>query len=198
VREALRRSVFFPYEVLSAISMPLGAGVFADCAVEAAGIGASDRVADLGCGPGTASRAAARRGASVFGVDPSPMMLRFARWFTRRPLRARITWREGLAEAIPLDDGGATVALAIRAAHHFDDPNLAFGEIRRVLAPGGRLVIVESEIRPKSRGRRGHGFTPEFAAEAAAELEAMGFDQVQVGTRRAGRRGRVVLSAVRP
>lgn len=197
MRDALRRSVLFPYEVVTAASMPLGARVFADCAVRAAAIDESDRVVDVGCGPGTASRAAARRGAEVFGVDPTPMMLTFARWFTKEPLRARITWLEGLAEAIPLGDGEATVAIATRAAHHFDDVGSAFEEMRRVLSPGGRVVIVERAVRPKTRGRRGHGFTPEFASEMASELEAFGFDQVEVETRPSGRGGLVVLNAVR-
>lgn len=197
MRAELRRLALFPYEVLSAASMPIGAGVFSECALEAAEVDDSDRVVDLGCGPGTASRAAARRGATVFGVDPTPMMLSFARWFTREPLRVRITWLEGLAEAIPLSDGGATVALAIRSAHHFDDPSSAFQEIRRVLAPGGRVVIVERDVRSKTRRRRVHGFSQEYANEMAAELEASGFDQVKVDTQRSGRSALAILSGIR-
>lgn len=196
--KALQRGAMVPYEVLSAATMPIGAEAFADCAVEAAGIDASDRVVDLGCGPGTTARAAARRGALVFGVDPTPLMLRFARWFTPAPLRARITWLEGLAEAIPLEDGDATVTFAIRSAHHFDDPNRAFQEMRRVLAPAGRVVIVERAVRPKARGRRRHGFTPEVASEMASELEECGFGQVKVDTRGSSRRALVVLSGIRP
>ncbi len=195
--DALRRSVVFPREVVSAASMPLGAGIFAECAVAVAGIDESDRVVDVGCGPGTTSRAAARRGAVVFGVDPTPIMLTFARWYTKEPLRARITWLEGLAEAIPLGDGEATAVIATRAAHHFDDPSAAFEEMRRVLSAGGRVVIVERAVRSRTRGRRGHGFTPEFASNMAAELEASGFDQVEVETRPSRRSALVVLSAVR-
>ena len=151
--DALRRSVVFPREVVSAASMPLGAGIFAECAVAVAGIDESDRVVDVGCGPGTTSRAAAQRGAVVFGVDPTPIMLTFARWYTKEPLRARITWLEGLAEAIPLGDGEATAVIATRAAHHFDDPSAAFEEMRRVLSAGGRVVIVERAVRSRTRGR---------------------------------------------
>ncbi len=193
----LRRSAIFLYEVVSAATMPIGARPFAESAVEAAKIVGSDSVVDLGCGPGTASRAAARKGATVAGVDPTPVMLSFARWLTHGPERVRIRWLKGLAEAIPLDDGEASVAFAIRSAHHFDDPTAAFKEIRRVLAPGGRVVIVERSLRQKARGHRGHGFTAGFAKEMADELEASGFDQVRVDTRGRGRRGVVLLSALR-
>lgn len=193
----LRRPAIFIHEVVNAATMPIGALVFAETAVEAANLDSSDRVVDLGCGPGTASRVAARKGATVAGVDPTPAMLRFARWLTHGPERARIRWLEGLAEAIPLDDGEATVALAIRSAHHFDDHIAAFKEIRRVLRPGGRVVIVERSLRRGARVHRGHGFTAELANEMAEELEASGFDQVRVDSRGPGRRGVVLLSAVR-
>jgi ubiquinone/menaquinone biosynthesis C-methylase UbiE len=197
MRHPTHSALHFPYELVSAATMPVGAGVFAECAIGASRIDDADRVVDLGCGPGTASRAAARRGATVFGVDPTPMMLRFARWFTRDPLRARITWLEGLAAAIPLGDSEATVVIAARAAHHFDDPKAAFEEMQRVLCPGGRVAIVERAVRPGARLHRGHGFTPEFASEMASELEASGFTQLQVETRLSGRNGVIVVSAVR-
>src|ERR1700756_6056112 len=54
-------------------------------AVEHAAVSDADRVVDIGCGPGNAARAAARRGARVVGVDPDPMMLRLARAVTREP-----------------------------------------------------------------------------------------------------------------
>jgi ubiquinone/menaquinone biosynthesis C-methylase UbiE len=195
---ALRRSAIFIQEVVTAATMPIGARFFAESAVEAANLDSSDRVVDLGCGPGTASRIAARKGATVTGVDPTPVMLRFARFLTHGPERARIRWLDGLAEAIPLDDGEATVALAIRSGHHFDDPTAAFKEIRRVLGPGGRVVIVERSLRRQARVHRRHGFSAELANEMAEELEASGFDQVRVDSPRPGRPRVVLVSAVRP
>ncbi|PRC58527.1 SAM-dependent methyltransferase, partial [Mycobacterium sp. ITM-2017-0098] len=58
-----------------------------------------DHVVDIGCGPGSAARPAARTGARVTGVDPSESMLRLARLVTRR--RSAVTWAEGSAEALP-------------------------------------------------------------------------------------------------
>src|SRR4051812_26026259 len=51
----------------------------AEAAAELAAVRPGDRVVDLGCGPGTAVRVAARRGAHATGVDPAPVMLRVAR-----------------------------------------------------------------------------------------------------------------------
>jgi ubiquinone/menaquinone biosynthesis C-methylase UbiE len=197
IRDELRQMAVAVCEVFNAASMPVGARVFANCAVNAAGVTGSDLVVDLGCGPGTAARRAARRGATVFGVDPTPVMLSFARLLTRTPLRQRITWLEGVAEAIPLDDGAATVALAIRSAHHFDDPDSAFKEIRRVLRSGGRVVIVERAVPKRTRSRR-HGLTSERASEIATEIAANGFDQAKVDTKRSGFGELVVLCAIRP
>ena len=79
-------------------------------AADITGVSSSDRVVDVGCGPGGAVREAARRGARVTGVDPAPVMLRLARTFTRDD---GIEWAQGTAENVPLPDGSATVAVVI-------------------------------------------------------------------------------------
>src|SRR5215470_12437812 len=68
-----------PAGFLAAASMVLGGGGNARLAERLSELAASDAVADIGCGPGTAARGAARLGASVVGVDPAPVMLRLAR-----------------------------------------------------------------------------------------------------------------------
>src|SRR4051794_8106864 len=93
--------------LLAALTMAVGRGGVARLVADLAGVGAGDRVVDVGCGPGTATRHAARRGAGAIGVDPAAVMLRVARLLTlrRRPVR----WVEGVAESLPLGDGAATV-----------------------------------------------------------------------------------------
>ena len=68
-----------PAGFLAAASMVLGGQRDARLAERLSGLAAGDTVADIGCGPGTAARRAARLGASVVGVDPAPVMLRLAR-----------------------------------------------------------------------------------------------------------------------
>src|SRR5215472_3971619 len=77
-----------PVAVLAAVTMlPAGKGN-ARLAERLSGLTASDAVADIGCGPGTAARSAARLGASVVGIDPAPVMLRVARFLTPPSARA--------------------------------------------------------------------------------------------------------------
>lgn len=77
-------------DALTALSMTIGRGRAARLAADLTEFGAGDRVVDIGCGPGTAARGAARRGASATGVDPSLATLRLGR---------RITWLAGVSGA---------------------------------------------------------------------------------------------------
>ena len=78
------------WQIVTALSMTAGRGPLARAIADAAELTSADRVADIGCGPGTAVRHAARQGAAATGVDPDPAMLRLARWITalRRPMSA--------------------------------------------------------------------------------------------------------------
>ena len=75
------------WQIVTALSMTAGRGPLARAVADAAELTPADRVVDIGCGPGTAVRIAARQGAAATGVDPDPAMLRLARWITalRRP-----------------------------------------------------------------------------------------------------------------
>jgi SAM-dependent methyltransferase len=68
--------------LLAGAAMLVAARPRARLIIDLAAVSDSDRVVDIGCGPGTAVRAAARRGAQVSGVDPAPVMRRLARAIT--------------------------------------------------------------------------------------------------------------------
>lgn len=158
-------------------------------------VAATDHVVDVGCGPGSAARVAARRGARVTGVDPSASMLRVARAVTRGD---RITWAEGTAEDLPVPDGAATVVWALATVHHWRDATRGVAEACRVLAPGGRLLAVERQTQPGATGMASHGWT-DAQAESFAELcRATGLVDVRVRAERAGRRDVWAVSGVRP
>ena len=125
--------------LLVGLTMIAGRGTTAQLAADLTGVTRDDHVVDVGCGPGTAVRAAARRGATVTGVDPAPVMLSLARRLTRN---SSITWREGAAESLPLPDGVATVLWSLSTVHHWHDIDAGLAEARRVLAPGGRLLAI--------------------------------------------------------
>ena len=115
-----------------------------------------ERVLDVGCGPGDLALDAARRvGASgtVTGIDASPEMIAVARGKVRRN-GPGVQFQVAAVEAMPYADGSFDVVLSSLMIHHLPgDLKLhALAEIRRVLRPGGRVVIVD--LQPPTRPPR--------------------------------------------
>lgn len=96
------------------------------------------RVADLGCGTGTLSLLLAEEGYAVDGVDFSPEMVRRA---TAKVPAA--TFRVGDAAAPGLEPAAYDVVLSRHVLWAMPDPVSAFGRWVDLLAPGGRVVLVE-------------------------------------------------------
>lgn len=97
-----------------------------------------DRILDVACGTGVFAREAARRVAgrgSVSGVDINPGMLAVA-----RRLGPEIDWRQGSAEELPFPDEMFDAVVCQFGLMFFQDRHKAVQEMRRVLAPGGRLA----------------------------------------------------------
>ena len=181
------------YEIMTAVSMTIGRGPRARAAADAARLTPANRVLDIGCGPGTAVRLAARRADAATGIDLSPVMLRLARQISMIRRSRHVSWAEGKAEKLPVPDGQATVAWAISSVHHWDDGAAGLSEAKRALAPGGRLVLAERLAREHARGHAAHGLTSGQAEDLARQLTAAGFLRVQVQTRKAGRCRRLVI-----
>jgi ubiquinone/menaquinone biosynthesis C-methylase UbiE len=186
-----------PVGLLAAASMMLGGTANARLAERISDLTASDAVADIGCGPGTAARRAARLGASVVGIDPAPVMLRLARFLTRRSAPA-VRYAEGSAEALPLPDSSVTVAWSIASVHHWRDLDAGLNETRRVLKPGGRLVAIERLSRPGATGLASHGWTPGQASEFADRCRAHGFTEASISRHGTGRKTKVIVAAAAP
>ncbi len=96
---------------------------------------------DLGCGVGHITDALAPCVARVIAVDESGPMLAAAR--QRLASHANVELREGTLESLPIDDGALDAAILFLVAHFVADPMRAIREVRRVLKPGGRLLIVD-------------------------------------------------------
>lgn len=119
----------------------IAAPVAADL-LEAADLQPGERVVDVACGTGVVARLAAERvGAEgqVVGTDVAPDMLDVAR--STPSSGAEIEWREAEAASLPLPDEGFDVVLCQMGLPFFADKAAALQEMRRVLAPGGRVVL---------------------------------------------------------
>lgn len=113
-----------------------------DRVLDLAGPLAGRRVLDVGCGDGTYALAAASLGARVTAVDRSASMLEAAR---RRASDAGVTIRFERADVrrIPYAGGAFDIVLAVTVLCMAGDAAAAVGEMARVLAPGGRLVLAD-------------------------------------------------------
>jgi ubiquinone/menaquinone biosynthesis C-methylase UbiE len=142
------------------------------------GVGPADTVIDVGSGPGSAVRLAARTGATAIGVEPARVMRAVAGVLSIG--RPRTRYLEGTAEAVPLEDGIASVVWSIATVHHWADIDAGLREARRVLRPGGRFLAVERRTDPGAQGLASHGWTPAQAEAFAARCRAVGFESTQV------------------
>jgi len=159
--------------------------------IERAGLSKEDRFLDIGCGPGAALEHAASTGASVAGIDPSPSMVSRA---TNRVPEAEV--KVGSAEEIPFPDDTFSVVINIASFHHWADREGGLREILRVLAPGGKLQIVEGVLRD---GKDGHGLDARDAEILDARLVELGYTQTSIERIKPGwRHEYFVVSGVAP
>jgi ubiquinone/menaquinone biosynthesis C-methylase UbiE len=98
---------------------------------------------EVGLGTGGLLPALAARAARVIGVDHSPAMLEEARRRLAVAGLAGIDLRLGEMTHLPLPDNGAGCAVLNMVLHHAADPAAVLREIRRILAPGGVLVLAD-------------------------------------------------------
>ena len=143
-----------------------------------------DRVLDLGCGTGWASRRLARivTGGEVVGIDVADEMLRRAEQASAGIKNVSYIW--GSAEKIPAHDNFFTKVLSVESFYYYADQGKALDELRRVMAPGGRLFILINLYKDNHYSLR---WVTELKvpvqalseAEYIALLQKHGFEQVE-------------------
>lgn len=116
------------------------------------------RVVDVGCGAGIDSLIAAHMvgmDGRVIGVDMTGEMLAKACAAAAEKKLSQVTFREGQAEALPVDDEWADVVISNGVVNLCPDKVQAFTEMHRVLKPGGRLQIGDILVqKPVSDGAK--------------------------------------------
>ena len=136
---------------------------------EALGEGPFERLVDLGTGTGRILELFGPRAKKVLGFDLNHDMLAYARMKLERAGLSQAQVRHGDLYNVPLPDESADAVVLHQVLHFLDDPASAVAEAARVLAPGGKLLVVD--------------FAPhelEFLREQSAHRR-LGFGRDQLG-----------------
>jgi len=120
-------------------------GELGRCVLDAAALRDGERVLDVGCGCGTFTLEIARRvgeAGAVIGIDISPPMLEQAHNVAEREQQHNVHFVEADAQTYPWAPQSYDAVLSRLGVMFFDDSVTAFANLRRALAPGGRLAFV--------------------------------------------------------
>lgn len=129
----------------------------------------TDDVVVVGPGPGIGLRAAGQRAATAVGVEPSPAMRRAAGRRCADLIRSgRVRMHAGTASSTGLHDASCDAALSVNNVQLWPDLAASLTELRRVLRPGGSLLISTH-----------HRWLPDSGEALARAVSAAGFGEVQ-------------------
>ena len=168
-----------------------------------AGLAPAATVLEVGCSQANASLLAAERGLRAVALDRDGQALAYAR---RKHERGDFAVLCGQAEQLPVADETCDAVLALEILEHLPDPPGALREMRRVLRPGGRLIVTTPNAdfiheRLPTYAQRAPGRAARPEADAAAHLCAFTLAELQelirgagFAVRSAGYEGSVVMA----
>lgn len=133
--KAVQKQGWAHFGPMEALTTPTAAQL-----VKHAGVRAGQRVLDVGCGTGVVAVTAARLGAHAFGLDLTPELLERARQNSKLA-EVEIDWHEGDAEKLPFANEAFDVVLSQYGHIFAPRPEVAIGEMLRVLKPGGTIAF---------------------------------------------------------
>lgn len=113
--------------------------------VAQSGAGPNDTLLDVGCGGGLVVCAFAEVVRQATGIDLTPAMLAQARTLAASKGLTNVTWHQGDVLPLPFPDASFTIVTARFTFHHFLDPLGVLKEMQRVCAPGGRVLVVDTD-----------------------------------------------------
>jgi len=166
-----------------------------------------EHLVDIGAGMGAGTMVAARSGAHIVAVEPTPFLrtVLSGRRVLQRA-RRRIDVADGTAEQLPVDDRSVDGVWAVNTMHHWTDPAQGVAEIARALRPSGRVVLVDEDFqdtahpdheRFESNHDDGahHGFTMVDAAQIGELLANAGLVDINAAKRPLVGRPSIVVTA---
>jgi len=195
---ALDTSAAEAYEkyIVPAFMVPVIKGV-----IDAAAPRAGESVLDVACGTGLVARLVApliAPGGTVSNLDFDPAMIAVGRRLVQCPTTVVLTWHCASALTMPFDDGSFDLVFCLNGLQFLPDRAAGLAEMRRVMKPGGRLVVTVLSSVDRCEGhslvlrgleRRGVDPAPmlkAFALGGAEKLEALacnaGFQRASVQT----------------
>ena len=140
-----------------------------------------ETVADLGAGEGTLAQLLAQRARKVIAVDHSPKMVEFGAQLAKDHDLPNLEYRLGDIEKIPIDERSIDLVIFSQALHHAARPPRALAEARRIIRPGGTLVILDllQHAFDKARDLYSDIWLGFAEAELAEMIEAAGFSKIE-------------------
>lgn len=133
-------------------------------------------VVDIGCGTGAALRhiASLAPRAELIGIDPVDRMIEIAQErASKHPEGARLQFRQGAAELLPVEDETVDLVLAFDSIDHWTNRRKGLQEVQRILKHTGKLVIVKDGGVPKSQNDLTRELKQaQFAVESQQLIEA--------------------------
>jgi ubiquinone/menaquinone biosynthesis C-methylase UbiE len=162
---------------------------FREKTLDLAEVARGESVLDIGCGTGTLAIAAKHRvgpAARVAGVDASPEMVARARK-KARGAGAEVTFATADVENLPYAAGTFDVVLSTVMLHHLSEGarQKCIGEVRRVLKPGGRLLVLDfggAATQRRSLAGRMHHQAHFNLLEVLPQLRAAGLSRLENGS----------------
>lgn len=143
------------------------------------GIAPGETVADLGAGPGFFTWPLAERvgaGGRVYALDVAPEMVA---QLHAQAFPAQVTVLQSEENRLPLPDASVESAFLAFVLHELEHPREFLADVRRIVRPGGRLIVLEwipqeEETGPPLRERLSPGASEQMLAEASWQLESGG------------------------